>query len=59
MKNNQKPDAELVAEARMATADLNRLHAALARRGITVDWYFGSKPGELVVEYSRVTKEVL
>jgi hypothetical protein len=59
MKNNEKPDAELVAEARMAATDLNRLHAALARRGITVDWYMGNKPGELIVEYSRVTKEVL
>jgi hypothetical protein len=59
MKPAPKTDSELAADARMVVAELNRLHGALLKRGITVDWYHGNQPAEIVVEYSRVKKEVL
>ncbi len=58
-EKSDKTDKEVVADARMAVAEANKIHAELAKRGITVDWYVGGAANEIVVDYCRVTREAL
>ena len=55
----EKTDAELVADARQVSEELNRLHREAIRRGITVDWVYGDVQGTIDYKYSRVTTEPL
>jgi len=55
----EKTDAELIADVRQLTEEINRLHREVVRRGVTVDWVYGDTAGTIEYKYSRVTTENL